>query len=101
MLDETVEHRLDVALVERRIAQLESPFDHRARAVADEMGEIGIAHRRELAGGNRIIEAVDKVGGGIDQGSVEIENDKQRRHAVLLYPIVKSFSGSISHCGAV
>ena len=62
---------------ERMTAQAAGAFDHDPRALADEMGEIVITDRFEAERRNRMVQAFDEIGMGIEKRSVEIEDDKR------------------------
>jgi flavin-dependent dehydrogenase len=52
--------------------------------MADEMGEIGVSNRFDTCLRDRVVEAGDEVRGGVDESTVEIEDDKGRRHGNLV-----------------
>jgi hypothetical protein len=56
-------------------AQPEGALDHRTRAVADEMREIRVSDRRKAVDSDRVVEARDEIGCGIDERAVEVEDD--------------------------
>ena len=62
-------------LTQRLAAQREGALDHGPRAVADQMGEIGVSNRFDTGLRHDMVEARDEVGSGIDEGTVEIEDD--------------------------
>ena len=54
-------------------------FEHGARTVAYQMAQIRRHNRLMAVGGQYDVERGQQVRGGIDKGSVEVENDAQGR----------------------
>ena len=77
VVDETFQQGRILVFVERFAPEGEGAFDHRACTVADKMGEVADSHRRETLDGDGVVEAVDQIRRGIDEGAVEIEDDKR------------------------
>ncbi len=68
--------RVDPALVER-----EDALDHGAPAHADMGADLAAVDGVEAVVLQRMVEAVDQVGRGVDQRAVEVEDDDRRAHA--------------------
>ena len=61
--------------------QCEPALDQQAHAAADQVARFVETHRLQPFPREQDVEGVDEIGGGVDEGAVEVEDDRQRGHA--------------------
>src|SRR5580704_6590831 len=75
MVDEGAEHPIELGLRAVAALRFKRLFDHAAGATADHHPGILIGEGRQALTAEDEVERCDQVGGGIDEGAVEVEGD--------------------------
>ena len=71
-------------MIERLPTQFEGATNHDARALADEVGEVGISDWFEVSSCDRMVEAGNEIRCGVDKSAIEVKDHQGSRHECLL-----------------
>ena len=81
MFDERGEHPIEFRLRAGAAFRCQRPFDHAPGAASDQPPGGVVGNRRQAFARENEVERRDEIGRGIDQCTVEIENDREHDFA--------------------
>ena len=82
VVEEALEQPLALLLRELGGIGTQGMLDHEARAVPDQRPQLVLAHARQAETGEYVVGRGNEVGSGVDQRSVEIEDESGVAHEV-------------------
>ena len=80
MVEEDAEQAVVFLHQQLALLRLVGALDHHPGAMADELAEARRVGQRRAASAQRVVEALEQVGSGVDERAVEVENDGRLAH---------------------